>query len=48
MRERISGSRRRIIALSTDVRDEDAKASFRDGVREVTFKKTILPGKAVV
>ncbi|AGB02125.1 Hsp20/alpha crystallin family protein [Methanoregula formicica] len=40
MRERMSGSMRRIVALPTDVTDKDARASFRNGVLEVTLKKT--------
>ena len=40
MRERVSGSMRRIVALPADVTDKDARASFRNGVLEVTLKKT--------
>ncbi|PKG33984.1 Hsp20/alpha crystallin family protein [Methanoregula sp.] len=40
MRERISGSMSRIIALPADVTDKDSRASFRNGVLEVTLKKT--------
>jgi len=40
MRERMSGSMRRIVALPADVTDKDARASFRNGVLEVTLKKT--------
>lgn len=40
MRERVSGSMRRIVALPVDVTDKDARASFRNGVLEVTLKKT--------
>jgi len=40
MRERRSGSMSRIVALPADVTDKDARASFRNGVLEVTLKKT--------
>ena len=40
MRERRSGSISRIVALPADVTDKDARASFRNGVLEVTLKKT--------
>ena len=39
VRERAYGSLRRIIALPTDVTEEKSKASFRNGVLEVTLKK---------
>lgn len=39
VRERVFGSMRRIIALPTDVTEENSKASFRNGVLEVTLKK---------
>ena len=40
MRERISGSMSRIVALPADVVEKDAKASFKNGVLEVTLKKS--------
>lgn len=43
MRERISGSMSRIVALPADVTEKEAKASFRNGVLEVTLKKVQLP-----
>jgi HSP20 family protein len=39
LRERISGSMSRVVALPSDVTDSNAKASFRNGVLEVTLKK---------
>lgn len=45
MRERISGSMSRIVSLPADVREEDAKASFKNGVLEVTLKKTMTSRK---
>ncbi|MDD4136882.1 MAG: Hsp20/alpha crystallin family protein [Methanoregula sp.] len=46
MRERISGSMSRVVALPSDVTEDEAKASFRNGVLEVTLKKTKLVGKS--
>lgn len=43
MRERISGSMSRIVALPADVSEKDAKASFRNGVLEVTLRKIQPP-----
>jgi HSP20 family protein len=40
VRERVSGSMRRIVALPTDVMENNSKASFRNGVLEVTLIKT--------
>lgn len=40
MRERISGSMSRIVSLPSDVTEVGGKASFRNGVLEVTLKKT--------
>ena len=39
LRERISGSMRRVVAMPTDVTDEDSTATFRNGVLEVHLKK---------
>jgi HSP20 family protein len=46
MRERIYGSMSRIVALPTDVTEEDSKATFRNGVLEVRLKKTKIPQKS--
>jgi HSP20 family protein len=46
MRERTSGSMSRAVALPSDVTEEGAKASFRNGVLEVTLKKTKPVGKS--
>jgi HSP20 family protein len=40
MRERISGSMSRIVTLPANVREEGAKASFKNGVLEVRFRKS--------
>ncbi|NMB78031.1 MAG: Hsp20/alpha crystallin family protein [Methanomicrobiales archaeon] len=40
VRERVYGTMRRIVALPSDVTDSNAKASFKNGVLEVTLKKT--------
>ncbi len=40
MRERISGSMSRIVTLPASVTDVGAKASFKNGVLEVRFKKS--------
>jgi HSP20 family protein len=45
MRERISGSLRRVIAMPTDVTDEDSTASFKNGVLEVHLKKVRIASK---
>lgn len=39
VRERVSGSMRRMVALPADVMEEDANASFKNGVLEVILKK---------
>ena len=39
MKERISGSMSRIVALPAETTNDGAKASFRNGVLEVTLKK---------
>jgi HSP20 family protein len=41
----VYGTMRRIIALPADVMEENAKASFKNGVLEVTLKKTKVPAK---
>jgi HSP20 family protein len=40
MRERVSGSLQRFVALPAEVTGEDSKASFKNGVLEVHLKKT--------
>lgn len=45
MRERMFGSMGRVVALPSDVTENDAKASFKNGVLEVTLKKTKLTRK---
>ena len=45
MRERISGSMSRIVSLPGGVTEKGAKASFKNGVLEVTLKK-IAPEKS--
>ena len=45
IRERISGSLRRIVAMPTDVTDEDSAASFKNGVLEVHLKKIRIAQK---
>ena len=39
MRERMAGSMSRIVTLPADVTNDEAKASFRNGVLEVSLKK---------
>jgi HSP20 family protein len=46
VRERVSGSMRRIVALPTDVKDESSRASFKNGVLEVRLKKTTIPSRS--
>jgi len=48
MRERMSGSMSRVVALPMDVSEEKAKASFRNGVLEVTLKKTPIAAKSKI
>lgn len=40
MRERMSGSMSRVVSLPMSVSEENAKASFKNGVLEVTLRKT--------
>jgi HSP20 family protein len=40
MRERVSGSMSRIVALPAEVTEDNAKASFKNGVLEVILKKS--------
>ena len=46
IRERMSGSMSRMVTLPADVTDDDAKASFRNGILEVRLKKRIIPQKS--
>jgi len=46
VRERVLGSMRRMVALPTDVTEEDAKASFKNGVLEVHLRKTKIPERS--
>jgi len=46
VREHVSGSMRRIVALPTDVKDEGSRASFKNGVLEVRLKKTTIPSRS--
>ena len=46
VRERISGSMRRIVALPADVSDDNSKATFKNGVLEITLKKTNVPERS--
>jgi HSP20 family protein len=39
LRERMSGTMSRVVALPADVTEDEAKASFKNGVLEVTLKK---------
>jgi len=39
MRERVSGSMKRVVALPAEVTGDDSKASFKNGVLEVHLKK---------
>jgi HSP20 family protein len=40
VRERVLGTMQRVVSLPADVTDNDAKASFKNGVLEVRMKKT--------
>ena len=46
VRERIYGSMQRMIAMPADVTEKDAKASFKNGVLEVTFNKSKISPKS--
>jgi HSP20 family protein len=48
MRERMSGTMSRIVALPADVTDNAAKASFKNGVLEVSLKKTNKATKTLI
>jgi Hsp20/alpha crystallin family len=41
LRERVSGSMSSVVLLPADVKEDGAKASFKNGVLEVTLKKII-------
>ncbi|MHB8052399.1 MAG: Hsp20/alpha crystallin family protein [Methanoregula sp.] len=42
----MSGSMSRIVTLHADVTEEDAKASFKNGILEVRLKKRTMPQKS--
>ncbi|HUT38128.1 MAG TPA: Hsp20/alpha crystallin family protein [Methanoregula sp.] len=46
VRERMYGSMQRMIAMPADVTEKDAKASFKNGVLEVTFNKSKISPKS--
>jgi len=46
VRERMSGSMRRIVALPADVSEDNSKAGFKNGVLEITLKKTTVPERS--
>lgn len=46
VRERVYGSMQRLVALPVDVTVMDAKASFKNGVLEVTLNKTKISPKS--
>lgn len=44
VRELVAGSMQRVVVLPAEVTEDDAKASFKNGVLEVQLKKsTIIP-----
>ena len=46
IRERLSGSMSRMVTLPADVSEDNAKASFRNGILEVRLTKKIMPQKS--
>ena len=46
VRERMSGSLRRMVALPANVMEENSKASFKNGVLEVHLRKTTIPARS--
>ena len=46
VRERMSGSMRRMVALPIEVAEENSKASFKNGVLEVHLWKTTVPARS--
>lgn len=46
IRERSSGSMSRLVTLPADVTEDEAKASFKNGILEVRLKKRSLPQKS--
>jgi len=46
IRERVSGSMSRVVTLPADVTEDDAKASFKNGILEVRLKKRTMPQKS--
>ncbi|WP_245619381.1 Hsp20/alpha crystallin family protein [Methanogenium cariaci] len=41
MRERLSGNMRRVVSLPAEVIDEEASATFRNGVLEIRLRKAL-------
>ena len=48
MRERLSGNMRRIVTLPAEVIDEEASASFRNGVLEICLRKVPQESGSVI
>jgi HSP20 family protein len=48
VRERTYGTMRRMVVLPADVTEKDAKASFKNGVLEVRFKKVKISPKTQI
>jgi len=46
VRERVAGSMRRVVPLPAEVKEEDAKASFKNGVLEVRMMMIKAPQKS--
>jgi HSP20 family protein len=46
IRERVFGSMSRMVTLPADVTEDDAKASFKNGILEVRLKKRTMPQKS--
>jgi HSP20 family protein len=46
IRERVSGSMSRMVTLPADVTEDDAKATFKNGILEVRLKKRAKPQKS--
>jgi HSP20 family protein len=46
IRERMSGSMSRMVTLPADTAEDDARASFKNGILEVRLKKKTIPQKS--
>jgi len=46
MREWVAGSMQRVVVLPAEVTEDGAKASFKNGVREVHLKKSMIAPKS--